>query len=246
MTVTKNVQSKRKPHAVMNLKTRRLKALKIERILGLHYKKNKKLKMLEVGTGSGGIAHYFGTHPQLTCEVTSVDVVDARKVKDGYEFKKVENVRLPFEDNRFDVIITNHVIEHVGAIEAQYEHLTELRRVLSLGGKGYLAVPNRWMLVEPHYKLPFLSWLPHRFRSVFLNVFRGEPFYDCEPLEMHRLEQLLDKAGWQYQNVCIEAADIMLNLEKANFGLKLYHSFPDLMKRILLPLMPTLIYRLRK
>lgn len=245
MLNAKNDQSKRKPHAVMNLRSRRLKALKIERILGLYHNKVK-LKMLEVGTGSGGIAHYFGTHLDLDCEVTSVDVVDTRKIKEGYKFIKVEGVHLPFENNRFDVVITNHVIEHVGALEAQYEHLKELRRVLSPGGIGYLAVPNRWMLVEPHYRLPFLSWFPRRFRSFFLNIFRKEPFYDCEPMEMHRLEQLLGKSGWQYQNVCIEATDIMLEIEKTGFGLKLYRSFPDLIKRMLLPLMPTLIYRLRK
>ncbi len=243
--IISNDQKSRYPHAAMNLESRFFKAKKIEHILQLN-NKNISLKILEVGTGSGGIAHYFGTHRELACEVTSVDVVDTRNVKDGYEFKKVEGVRLPFEDNRFDVVITNHVIEHVGEMEAQYEHLTELHRVLSPGGIGYLAIPNRWMPVEPHYKLLFLSWVPRRFRSFFLNVYRGKPFYDCEPLEMYRLEQLLHNTGWQYQNVCIEATDIMLEIEKTGFGLKLYRSFPDLMKRILLPLMPTLIYRLRK
>jgi SAM-dependent methyltransferase len=241
----KSTPSKRKPHAVMDLKSRRLKANKIERILRLHESKAK-IKILEVGTGSGGIAHYFGTHPEIRCEVISVDVVDNRPVKDGYRFVKVGGVSLPFKNSIFDVIITNHVIEHVGVDSAQHEHLMELHRVLSQDGIGYLAVPNRWMLKEPHYRLPFLSWLPRRFRSSFLYLFRGEEFYDCEPLEMRRLEQLLDRAGWKYSNVCIEASDIMWEIEVSRFGLRFYRSLPKVIKRMLLPLMPTLIYRIRK
>src|SRR3546814_9833619 len=69
---------------------------------------------------------------------------------------------LPFADDSFDVVLSNHVIEHVGEQPEQLAHLSELRRVLTPGGIGYLAVPNRWMLVEPHYRLAFLSWWPHR------------------------------------------------------------------------------------
>jgi len=49
---------KRLPHAVSDLSSRYLKAQKIERLLNLsNYPKP--IRLLEVGTGSGGIAHYF-------------------------------------------------------------------------------------------------------------------------------------------------------------------------------------------
>ena len=246
MTNLKEARLKRKPHAVMNLQSRQLKAMKIQRILQLHGT-DKKLKILEVGTGSGGIAHYFGTDRDLTCDVVSVDIIDNRKIKEGYQFVKVGGVYLPFKDNSFDVVITNHVIEHVGTENAQHEHLSELRRVLAPNGIGYLAVPNRWMIVEPHYKLPFLSWLPVRHRSSFLKMFREQSFYDCEPLEMWKIEQFLDQAGFKYVNVSIEAAEILYKIENTRYlGLKVYQSFPYSIKRWLRPLMPTLIYRIKK
>ena len=36
------------------------------------------------------------------------------------------------------------------------KHLREIRRVLRRDGLAYLAVPNRWALVEPHYRLALL------------------------------------------------------------------------------------------
>ncbi|WP_457383337.1 class I SAM-dependent methyltransferase [Rhodanobacter sp. TND4EL1] len=146
----------RKPHISKDLHSRNLKGLKIERLLNLAGR-TQPMRLLEVGTGSGGIAHYFGTHPKLHCEVDAVDVYDNRQVTDGYRYHQVHDTQLPFADQSFDVVLTNHVIEHVGDESAQLAHLAELHRVLRPDGVGYLAVPNRWMLIEPHYKLAFLS-----------------------------------------------------------------------------------------
>lgn len=138
--------SARLPHAVLDLPSRRLKGLKIERLLELP-DRPQPIRMLEVGTGSGGIAHYFGTHEQLRCDVDAVDVHDNRLVSEGYRYHQVDGTQLPFADQSFDVVLTNHVIKHVGDEQAQRAHLSELRRVLRPDGVGYLAVPNRWMLV---------------------------------------------------------------------------------------------------
>lgn len=45
---------------------------------------------------------------------------------------------IPFEDNRFDVIFCNHVLEHV---DDAHRCMTELHRVLKPGGFGILQVP---------------------------------------------------------------------------------------------------------
>jgi methylase of polypeptide subunit release factors len=52
----------RLPHAVLDLPSRRWKAMKIERLLGLD-DSGAPVRMLEIGTGSGGIAAYFAQHP---------------------------------------------------------------------------------------------------------------------------------------------------------------------------------------
>ena len=89
---------------------------------------------------------------------------------------------MPFANASFDLVITNHVIEHVGEVNEQLQHLKEIARVLSSTGQCYLAVPNRWMLTEPHYRLKFLSWWPKKCRSSYLKLMGKGEFYDCEPL----------------------------------------------------------------
>ena len=50
---------------------------------------------------------------------------------------------LPFEDNSFDVIFCNHVLEHV---EDDKKALSELFRVMKSGGWGIFQVPIRYQL----------------------------------------------------------------------------------------------------
>ena len=143
MTGKETIERRRQPHAVLDLASRRLKAVKIERLLDLSARQQP-MRMLEIGTGSGGIAHYFATHPDMRIEVDAVDVVDSRLIQENYRFELVSGTALPFPDQSFDVVLTNHVIEHVGDQSAQLAHLHEIRRVLRSEGVGYLAVPNRW------------------------------------------------------------------------------------------------------
>lgn len=233
----------RQAHAVIDLPSRQPKALKIERLLGLA-PKAEPLQMLEIGTGAGGIAHYFGTHPTLACNVTAVDVHDNRQVHSGYDYVPVLGVELPFDDERFDVVISNHVIEHVGDREAQLTHLREIRRVLKADGLAYLAVPNRWMLTEPHYRLAFLSWLPRSLRSHYLRWSGKGDFYDCEPLAMAQLETMLAAAGMSYQNLCIQALRQTLQIERPDaLTTRLLRWVPDGLLRPFRRLIPTLIYR---
>ena len=235
--------TQRKPHAILDLPSH-LKALKIECLLDLAVRPQP-LKLLEVGTGSGGIAHYFATHPTLQCEVVVVDVVDQRLLRNGYIFYQIEDISLPFHDGDFDVVITNHVIEHVGDLNDQSHHLSEVRRVMNPNGIGYLAVPNRWMLVEPHYRLAFLSWLPRPLRSPYLRLMSRGAHYDCGPLSLFKLENLLDETGFQYRNLCTRALRETLLLEgKQGLAASLIAKLPDYVIDHLSPIIPTLIYRI--
>ena len=241
-----NSQSERQPHAVLDLESRRLKALKIERLLDLEHRPGP-IRLLEIGTGSGGIAHYFGIHPTRRYQVDAVDVHDNRLIAEGYRFQQVADTHLPFADESFDVVITNHVIEHVGDDSAQRHHLREVRRVMRTTGVGYLAVPNRWRLVEPHFRLPLLSWLPKSLSDSYVRMFRKGTHYDCKPLSIGQLEALLAAAGFSFQNLCIPAVRATLAIEKTKSCMQRWIAYvPDAAWNRMLPLIPTLIYRLQR
>ena len=234
----------RQPHAVLDLPSRSWKAEKIARLLGLSTRKQP-IRLLEIGTGSGGIAHWFAHHPQLRCEVVAVDVCDNRQLHEGYAFQQVEGVDLPFEEASFDVVISNHVIEHVGDAQAQARHLSEIRRVMKPDGVGYLAVPNRWMLTEPHYRLKLLSWWPHGWRTPYLKLMGKGDFYDCEPLEMRQLERMLDAADFRHRNLCIDALRQTFEIERPHARVTLaLRRIPDILLKPSRSIIPTLIYRI--
>ena len=187
--------------------------------------------------------HYFANISELDFNVSAIDVTDNRLVRDGYSFQLTSGVGLPFANETFDVLVTNHVIEHVGDYGVQCEHLKEIRRVLKKSGTGYLAVPNRWMLVEPHFKLIFLSWLPRGIRTPYLKFMKKGDFYDCEPLEKYELEKMLLNANLIYKNKCIEALKLTLQLEMQNSKVaQFFGALPNFLYRPFIWLIPTLIY----
>lgn len=239
-------EAPRQPHAVLDAASRQRKGLKIERLLDLSTSATP-LRLLEIGTGSGAIAHYFAHHPTLRCDVHAVDVVDQRLAANGYAFELVNGTSLPFHDRTFDVVLSNHVIEHVGDRCQQARHLAEIARVMKRDARGYLAVPNRWMLVEPHYRLPFLTWLPRNLRSTYLRLCGKGRFYDCEPLATGQAEELIGSAGLEWRNVCVEALRLTMQIEgKAGFQARLANALSDRTLEHLLPVFPTLCYTFRR
>ena len=70
----------RRPHVVAN--NRIVKAQKIEKIIQLNRPFQKGDSILEIGTGSGGIASYFTRKSEMSFDVVAIDVVDSRTVQD--------------------------------------------------------------------------------------------------------------------------------------------------------------------
>lgn len=230
-------------HANLNAMLRYAKAKKIASLLELD--KSDQKKILEIGCGSGVISEYFACKEGFNNIVDAVDVVDVRIEKNNYKFQQIDSVILPFEDGIFDIVITNHVIEHVGGRQLQELHLSEIQRVLRFDGVVYLAVPNRWMLIEPHYRLIFLSWWPVAWRNKYLEIFRGQKIYDCRPLEMSELEEMLNILSFKYENISVQALRTIFKIEgMKGISQSVIALVPDWVLKLLVPIFPTLIYKL--
>lgn len=237
----------RRGHAVLDLPSRDLKAIKIARLIGAGIGQPPR-RMLEIGTGSGGISYYFGKAGAMGWDVEAIDVEDVRLVADGYKFTMVQGVVLPFADASFDVVLSNHVIEHVGDAQQQTRHLAELARVLRPEGIGYLAVPSRWMPLEPHYRLPFLSWFPQRIADAYVRLAGRGSYYDCRPLTAGELERKLRDVGIVFEQQHARALHLTYELERPDAALYrwLFKPIPDSIYAVLRRAFPTLIYVLRR
>lgn len=226
-------------HAILTADSRYNKALKIHGILK-HFQSVGGKRLLDIGTGSGHIAEYFARNGAI---VSSVDTHDQRLTETPYEFIKVESERLPFESSKFDIVITNHVIEHV---PDQKLHMAEIERVLKPGGIAYLATPSKFTILEPHYRLPFLSYFPALVASAYLKLVRGK-VWDIQPLSLSRLQALCgSNLKVEYVSPRIMKQPTEYHLDMAPSLHKYFAKVPLSAWRSLAPLLPAIIVVIRK
>jgi ubiquinone/menaquinone biosynthesis C-methylase UbiE len=118
------------------------------------------LVAVDLGCSAGYIADELRS---AGARVVGLDI-DVPGLKGAHEryghdilFTCADGEAMPFADKSVDVIAFNHIYEHVVDADAI---MTEIRRVLKDDGVAYFGFGNKLGVVEPHYRLPFLSWLP--------------------------------------------------------------------------------------
>ncbi len=75
------------------------------------------------------------------------------------DFQLIDGIRLPFNDNEFDIIISCQVIEHI----VDYNiYLNEIKRVLSTSGVVIFTTPNAHIRLDPGMK-PWYEFHVHEF-----------------------------------------------------------------------------------
>lgn len=97
---------------------------------------------------------------------------------------------LPLGSNRVDVVICNHIYEHVDDVHALF---AEMYRVLKPGGLAYFGAMNALWPIEPHYHLPFIHWLPLWATKILLRRNGRTRGYLEKPLGLRQLKKLAAK-----------------------------------------------------
>lgn len=180
---------------------RRQKARKLIAVIrhGLGVEDLSGLRALDVGCSAGFIADELALAGATTVGV-DIDEPGLAKARERFgdrvDFRVARGEALPFEDDSLDVVVLNHIYEHVVNPEAV---VADIHRVLRPGGVLYLGVGHKWQVLEPHHRLPFLSWLPQRGADRYMRVTgKGDHYYEryYTPAGLRRLFAAYDV--WDY------------------------------------------------
>src|SRR5262245_33472514 len=159
------------------LASRENKAQKILRVLKEELQTTSPYSLLDVGCSQGQVTERLAKNFRFVVGVDSDREREGRQ--EGFHFVQADGIALPFLSSSFEVVLLNHVLEHVSSSEGL---LDEVWRVLKAGGLAYLACPNRYSLIEPHYRLPFLSWFPRSLADLYVRIAgRGQEYLDRLP-----------------------------------------------------------------
>jgi len=167
---------------MLDEESRRAKATKIAAIIQ-HFRGRSSLDgldMLDVGCSGGIVADELHRRGARMVGL-DIDIPGLSKARDRFaesaSFICADSERMPLADASVDVVICNHVYEHVVDPE---QLLAELRRVVRPDGLLYLGLGNRLGVIEPHYRLPFLSWLPRPLAHRYVRIFgRADHYHEA-------------------------------------------------------------------
>ena len=170
------------------------KANKTISVLKDYFNDISSLSLLDIGSSTGIMTYEYAKHCQ---DVTGVDL-DTTAVKYSNNLYKRENLKficapieeIDFPDSSYDVITCSQIYEHVPSDKKLIE---EIFRLLKPGGVCYFAAGNRFKIIEPHYKLPFLSFLPKKVANVYIRLFTKHHFYYENLKSLRNLKKLVSK-----------------------------------------------------
>lgn len=235
---------------ILDKKSREIKANKIMAVIKNHSLKHnrdlKKLSCLDIGCSTGLITKVISKNLKKTIGIdTDFDAIkSAKKLSNSkLEFIKASTLKIPFKDNIFDLVICNHIYEHVPDAQKMFN---EIHRVLKRDGFCYLAAGNKYNIIEGHYKLPFLSWLPNPLANLYLRITNRGKIYEEKHFSYFKIKRMLkDFRIDDYTLRIIKNPGkywLKDRIKKNSFVTRL----PNFIFKVLYPLIPTYIFIISK
>jgi len=147
-------------------------------------------RLLDIGCSNGAITNALA---RQVASIVGTDI-DAARIAEAVAcaapnaaFVQSDGNALPFPAAAFDIVICAQVYEHAHNSQTLVQ---EIERVLRSGGLCFFSGPNKLALLEEHYWLPFLSWLPPALADRYMRLSGRGYKYDIRPMTYWELQQL--------------------------------------------------------
>lgn len=157
------------------------------------------VRALDIGCSTGFVSDELSL---AGADVTGIDIDEPGLAKatarfgDRISFVKAAGDDIPFPDDSFDLVVLNHIYEHVVDPDAI---MSEIRRVLRPDGIVYMGLVNKFGLIEPHYNLPFLSWVPKSLAHRYIRATgRADTYYETFKTRSGLLRMCQGLTVWDY------------------------------------------------
>lgn len=169
--------------------------------------------LLDIGCGQGQLEKIFyenGSTP-VGIDINFEYLKAAKKNFAKADFVLYGGTKIPFKEGAFNTIICNDVFEHISYQDADLV-MQESNRVLKDTGKFYVSVMNRWEIMEPHWLIPFFTWLPRSLLNscfpIWIKIFtkrkvdKGFKYTDFYfPYTKKMMESLFQKFSFKFNNI---------------------------------------------
>ncbi|WXG40757.1 MAG: class I SAM-dependent methyltransferase [Candidatus Freyarchaeum deiterrae] len=194
------------------------------------FKQLKGKRVLDVGSGSGGISIAFAKNGIETVNFDTgqkyTTVSQKWAEENGVKLNQMlaSGEEMPFKDKSFDVIICSDVIEH---LERPENLVKEVSRLLQKDGMLYITCPNkmspRHIWEDSHYFLPLIVLLPRKLADIYVRATnRGEKTEVIFLPTYSKLIKMFKKAGIKLYS--FELENKINEFKKSS----LYEKFPGL------------------
>jgi SAM-dependent methyltransferase len=198
------------------------------------------LVALDAGCSTGFLADVLRG---AGCDVIGIDIDQPglahahARFGERVRFLCADGGAMPLADGSVDLVVFNQVYEHVVDADAV---MAEIRRVLSPHGVVFFGLGNKYQVMEPHYRLPFLSWVPPRMADAYVAAFgRADDYYERFRSRRGLLRMCRGLSIWDYTYAVLgdatafDATDVVpRRLSRA----------PSVFWRSLQPIMPTFVW----
>ena len=198
------------------------------------------LVALDVGCSTGFTADVLSS---AGCRVLGLDIdvpglSHARsRFGEHVDFLCGDGAALPLPDGSVDIVICNQVYEHIVDPDGMSR---EISRVLAPGGAAFFGLGNKYQVIEPHYRLPFLSWVPERVADRYVAASgRAGHYYERFRTRRQLVEMLRPLTLWDYTYSILADRDAF---DADDIVPKRLSRAPRLFWRALQPVMPTFIW----
>jgi hypothetical protein len=149
----------------------------------------KPLKILDIG-GTQAFWDSMGFEEDPEIQIYLLNLEHQKVKRANFKSIKGDATNLSqYEDNFFQMVFSNSVIEHLFTWENQLKMANEIRRV---GKYHFIQTPNYWFPIEPHFVFPFFQYLPKKSRvSLVKNFSLGHhPKYTDAQIARSRIEEV--------------------------------------------------------